>query len=111
LKSKEKGSNLADRISAQGANEFTVKGFGSKQKLNNHWKNGRTHKEEYIADQQRAVDLIQKPCRNGIWGYKTRRGKICRYDEAKNDFVIGRPDRGIYTMFKPIKGKKYFLGL
>lgn len=111
-----KVSGGAEKVFAQGANEFKVKGFASKQNLNNHWQNGRTHKEEYIKDgivtkeqyAARAVELIQMPCGNGILGYKTREGKLCRYDINKNDYVTGKPNKGIYTMFKPEEGLKYY---
>ena len=116
LKKQAKGSNLSNEVSAKGANEFKVKGFGTKQKLNNHWQNGRTHKDEYVKEgittkeqyEARALELIQMPCGNGIDGYKTKNGKICRYDTQKNDYVTGRPDKGIYTMFKPSEGLEYF---
>ena len=116
LKKQAKGSNLSTEVSAKGANEFKVKGFGNKQKLNNHWQNGRTHQAEYIKEgittkeqyEARALELIQMPCGNGIEGYKTKSGKLCRYDMQKNDYVTGRPDKGIYTMFKPSRGLEYF---
>ena len=43
-----------------------------------------------------------------ILGYKNSLGQIIRYDVDKNDFVKGNPKKGIFTMFKPEKGKKYF---
>lgn len=116
LKKSANSSNLSSKVSAQGANEFIVKGFANKQKLNNHWENGRTHKEEYEKDgittkeqyEARAVELIQMACGNGILGYKTSDGRLCRYDSAKNDYVTGRPDKGVYTMFKPLDSQVYF---
>lgn len=116
LKRKNKKRSITHEISARGANVFYVKGFASKQQLNNHWENGRTHKEEYAKEgittkeqyEQRALELIQMPCGGGVLGYKTSEGKMCRYDTASNDYVTGNPDRGIYTMFKPIEGRKYF---
>ncbi len=113
LKETAENGNIA---SAKGANEFSVKKFVNKQKLNNHWENGRTHKNEYIPDgittkeqyEKRAVELIQMPCGGNIYGYKTKDGKLCRYDAEKNDYVAGRPDKGIYTMFKPELKEEYF---
>ena len=67
-------------MSAKGRNEFTVKGFKNKQALNNHWTNGRTHRDEYIQDgittveqyQARALELVQSPADGKkILGYKT----------------------------------------
>lgn len=117
LKETEKSGNLSERkVSAQGRNEFKVKGFVNKQKLNNHWQNGRTHQKEYERDgiftkeqyEARALELVQSACGRNIVGYKTRLNQICRYDKEKNDFVKGHPDKGIYTMFKPEKGLEYY---
>lgn len=55
----------SNAVSAKGANIFKVKGFPNKQKLNNHWQNGRTHAAEYAPDgittkeqyEKRAVQL------------------------------------------------------
>lgn len=109
LTSNEKTANI--KVSAKGANKFEI-GF-SKQKLNNHWQNGRTHKEEYpgFTKEQyaaRALELIQKPCGNGIEGYKNKRGEVCRYDAKENDYVKGNPQKGINTMFKPKDGVEYY---
>lgn len=116
LQSERNGHTIQSQISATGRNEFLVKGFVNKQKLNNHWQNGRTHREEYIREgittaqqyEQRALELIQMPCGNGILGYLGKDGKLCRYDSIRNDYVVGRPDRGIYTMFKPTRGIAYY---
>ena len=100
-------------MSAKGRNKFTVKGFKNKQALNNHWTNGRTHRDEYIQDgittveqyQARALQLVQSSADSKkIFGYKNSLGQI-----IKNDFVKGNPKKGIFTMFKPEKGKKYFM--
>lgn len=109
LTSNEKTANI--KVSAKGTNKFEI-GF-SKQKLNNHWQNGRTHKEEYpgFTKEQyaaRALELIQKPCGNGIEGYKNKRGEVCRYDAKENDYVKGNPQKGINTMFKPKDGVEYY---
>lgn len=103
-------------VSAKGANAFKVKGFPNKQKLNNHWQNGRTHAAEYAPDgittkeqyEKRAVQLLESPCGNGIKGYKTKDGLICRYDSKKNDFAKGSPEKGVRTMFKPDDGEEYY---
>ena len=51
--------------SHSGANKFMVRGFKNKQKLMNHWKNGRTHRDEYndfIMEQyvQHALELLEQ---------------------------------------------------
>ena len=113
----QKTSSNIPKVSAKGRNEFTVKGFKNKQALNNHWTNGRTHRDEYIQDgittaeqyQARALQLVQSSADGKkIFGYKNSLGQIIRYDVDKNDFVKGNPKKGIFTMFKPEKGKKYF---
>lgn len=43
LKKQRNGSNLSKEVSAKGSNSLEVKGFKSKQHLNNHWQNGKTH--------------------------------------------------------------------
>lgn len=77
----------ASAVSATGANSLTVKGFPNKQKLNNHWLNGRTHKEEYIKEgivttakeyEARAVQLAESAADGkNILGYKSKEGYIC----------------------------------
>ncbi len=106
----------SNAVSAKGANAFKVKGFPNKQKLNNHWQNGRTHAAEYAPDgittkeqyEKRAVQLLESPCGNGIKGYKTKDGLVCRYDAKKNDFAKGSPENGVRTMFKPDDGEEYY---
>ena len=113
LKESENGGNIA---SAKGVNNLEVKGFKNKQHLNNHWQNGRTHQEEYAKDgittkeqyAKRAVELAEMPVGNGIFGYKTKEGYICRYDSSKNDYVKADIKKGIRTMFKPNKGEEYY---
>lgn len=106
----------SNAVSAKGTNTFKVKGFPNKQKLNNHWQNGRTHAAEYAPDgittkeqyEKRAVQLLESPCGNGIKGYKTKDGLVCRYDAKKNDFAKGSPEKGVRTMFKPDDGEDYY---
>ena len=101
-------------VSATGANKFS-KGF-SKQNLDAHWdgsQKAHSHKAEYpgMTRQQyaeRALDLVQQPVKGNILGYKNKNGQICRYDKTTNDFVKGRPNEGIATMFKPKDGEEYF---
>ena len=102
------GEDGGTGASAKGANKF-VRGFKNKQALNNHWQNGRTHKEEYEKDgivtkeqyEARALELAQSPCSENILGYINAQNEIVRYDVLKNDFVKGNPNRNIKTLFKP----------
>ena len=110
------GSEGTGKSSATGKNHLSVQGFKNKQHLNNHWKNGRSHNSEYVADgittaeqyEKRAVELAEMPVGGNIKGYKTKEGYICRYDAEKNDYVKADPERGIRTMFKPESGAEYF---
>lgn len=110
------GKTGASGPSPTGTNEFEVKGFGSKQKLNNHWQNGRTHRAEYDKDGittkeqdvQRALELVQSATSENILGHVDKDGSVIRYDKKKNDFVKGQPDKGITTMYKPVDGLRYY---
>ena len=98
-------------VSATGSNHFE-KGF-SKSNLRAHWGGSHGHKDQYpdMTKQEyaeRALDLIQKPTGDAILGYKNASGQIVRYDKSTNDFVKGKPDMGIATMFKPKDGEAYF---
>lgn len=84
------GEDGGTDASAKGANKF-VRGFKNKQALNNHWQNGRTHKEEYKKDgivtkeqyEARALELAESPCDENILGYKNAQNEIVRYDVKK----------------------------
>ena len=97
-------------IKPSDAHEFKVKGFPSKQKLNNHWsKHGTEYpkmtKDEYL---QAAVTLLGKPVNDDVLGHVTADGLVVRYDTKTNDFAKGSPDRGVRTMYKPEDGKAYY---
>ena len=99
--------------SPSGANRLQVRGFSSRQKLMNHWKNGRTHQDEYpdfTMEQyvQRAVSLAEMPTGGDILGHIDKDGIIVRYDRKENDFVKANVQKGILTMFKPTAGEKYY---
>ncbi|EFM23139.1 phage-associated protein, HI1409 family [Selenomonas sp. oral taxon 149 str. 67H29BP] len=99
--------------SPSGANRLQVRGFASRQKLMNHWKNGRTHQDEYpgfTMEQyvERAVSLAEMPTGGDILGHIDKDGIIVRYDRKENDFVKASVRKGILTMFKPTAGEKYY---
>lgn len=109
-KSTNSNENAKIEVSSTGSNIFKVKNFRSKQALNNHVsKHGKEYpgftKEQYI---KRALELIEQPVSGKILGHKTKDNVLIRYDKKTNDFVKGRPDKGIYTMFKPIEGQVYY---
>ena len=116
-KSAKSGIIKPEDVSATGENELSVKGFPSKQKLNNHWQNGRTHADEYKDDgittkeqyEKRGVELAESAADGKrIFGYKTVEGFICRYDIKKNDYVKADINKGLRTLFKPKDGIDYF---
>ena len=101
------------RPSPSGANRLQVRGFASRQHLMNHWKNGRTHQEEYpglTVEQyaERAVRLAEMPTGGDILGHVDKDGIVVRYDRKENDFVKANIKKGIRTMFKPETGEKYY---
>lgn len=107
-------SSVKIEPSPTGANKLLVRGFPNKQKLNNHWQNGRTHEKEYPnftkeQYQQRALELIEMPVGGNILGHVDKEGVIIRYDKETNDFVKGVIEKGIRTMFKPTDGIKYYM--
>lgn len=98
---------------ARGTNRLSARGFANKQKLMNHWKNGRTHREEYpnfTIEQYvaRAVQLAEMPVGGDILGHGDKDGIIIRYDRKTNDFVKASVTKGIRTMFKPVDGESYY---
>ena len=113
-----KGSTNAEKSdsvtpSPSGANQLQVRGFANRQKLMNHWKNGRTHQDEYpklTMDQyvERAVSLAEMPTGGDILGHIDKDGIIVRYDRKENDFVKASTSKGIRTMFKPDEGEQYY---
>lgn len=79
----------------------------------NHWKNGRTHQDEYpnlTMEQyvERAVSLAEMPTGGDILGHIDKDGIIVRYDRKENDFVKASTSKGIRTMFKPDEGEQYY---
>ncbi|CQR71667.1 hypothetical protein SOV_04630 [Sporomusa ovata DSM 2662] len=97
------------KVSENGANKFS-RGF-SKNNLKVHMDK---HNHEYpgMSAQQyekRALDLVQKPVGGDIHGHANTKEQVVRYDAKENDFVKGKPDIGIATMFKPKDGMDYYI--
>ena len=103
----------ADKIETfpSGANRFIVRGFKNKQALNNHWKDHGNQYPSYSREQYmaRALSLIESPVSDTVLGHIDKNGIIIRYDTKANDFVKGRPQKGIFTMYKPDAGIAYYL--
>lgn len=54
--------------------------------------------------------LESKYDENNVWGFMYPDGRICRYDVQKDYFAVGHPQRGVYSMFKPVGLKAYYYG-
>ena len=57
----------------------------------------------------RALSLIEAPVSDTVLVHIDKNGIIIRYDTKANDFVKGRPQKGIFTMYKPDAGIAYYL--
>ena len=93
-------------VSPTGANKFLVRGFKNRQSLNNHWKDHGDQYPDFTIEQyeQRALELVESAVDENILGHVDKNGAVIRYDKSTNDFVKGRPLKGIFTMFKPDDG-------
>ena len=103
-------TNESVKINSMGVNVFKVRGFANKKTLKKH---ADKHLKEYpglTAEQyeKRALELLEKPVGNGVLGYMDKAGKIVRYDTVANDLASGYPDKGVSTMYKPIKGQELY---
>ena len=111
-----RGASSHLQTSPHGTNTFKVRGFRSKQALNNHWQNGRTHSSEYERDgirsksdyEARALALCESAVGGNILGHADKNGFVIRYDRKTNDFAKGHPLKGVSTMFKPTQGETYY---
>lgn len=83
-----RGDSSHLQTSPHGTNTFKVRGFRSKQALNNHWQNGRTHSSEYERDgirsksyyEARALALCESAVGGNILGHADKNGFVIRYD-------------------------------
>ena len=106
----KKASNDKVNVNPSGPNKFSKFGFMTKNLEEKHVAKhlaefGNITKDEYI---KRGMDLIQSGTGNDILGHSDKNNILTRYDVKKNEFAKGRPDRGIYTYFKPVKGLEYY---
>lgn len=101
-------------VSPTGANKFIVRGFANRQKLMNHWQNGRAHRDEYpefaTAEEYEAfaVELLEMPVGGDILGHKDGHGNVIRYNRSTNDFAKGNPQKGVRTLMRPELGEAYY---
>ncbi|MBQ8967227.1 hypothetical protein [Ruminococcus sp.] len=103
-------------VDPTGCNDFKVKGFANKQKLNNHWQNGRTHKEEFVKDgiitkeqyEREGIKLVESAVGGDIIGHTDAHNNVIRYDTKRNYFAKGDPNKGLRTFMKPKEGRQYY---
>ncbi len=101
-------------VSPSGANIFLVRGFANRQKLMNHWQNGRTHQNEFpeiksVEEyEQKAIELLEMPVGGDILGHVDGNGNVIRYNKEKNEFAKGKPDKGARTYMRPTNGIQYY---
>lgn len=106
----KKASNDKVNVNPSGPNKFSKFGFMTKNLEEKHVAKhlaefGNITKDEYI---KRGMELIQSGTGNDILGHSDKNNILTRYDVKKNEFAKGRPDRGIYTYFRPVKGLEYY---
>lgn len=78
-------------------------GFINKVELEDHFGRhgkalGCSSKEEY---QERGIDLLTKPCTNGIAGYARADGKVVRFNTKTGEYVSGYPGQNLCTYMIP----------
>lgn len=101
-------------MSVVGVNKFLVRGFANRQKLMNHWQNGRTHRDEYPEFETPeeyeayAVELLEMSVGGNILGHKDGQGNVIRYNKSTNDFAKGNPQKGVRTLMRPELGEAYY---
>jgi hypothetical protein len=102
------------QISPGGENHFLVRGFANRQKLMNHCKNGRAHRDEYpeLASaedyERKALSLLETAVGGDILGHVDGNGNVIRYNRRTNDFAKGNPLKGIRSMYRPENGEAYY---
>lgn len=67
---------------------------------------GGISKEEYL---NMARDLLAAPIDDDVEGFLSEENTLFKYRNSTNDFAIGRPDGRISTIFKPTRGREYWL--
>ena len=63
-------------------------------------------REQYLA---KARDLLGAKLDANIEGFVSKEGWIFKYNNATNEFAIGRPNDIISTVYRPIDGRAYWL--
>lgn len=100
--SNKQNKRAASKPSPHSKNERTT-GFINKVELEDHFGRhgkalGCSSKEEY---QERGIDLLTKPCTNGIAGYARADGKVVRFNTKTGEYVSGYPGQNLCTYMIP----------
>jgi SPP1 gp7 family putative phage head morphogenesis protein len=78
-----------------------------KEHIEKHLKEyGNITEEEYLDI---ARKLLVEPLNDDVEGFISKAGFVFKYRKSTNDFVIGRPDGHISTLFKPVDEYEYYL--
>lgn len=78
-------------------------GFINSAELDDHFARhnkslGCSSKKEY---QEKGIDLLTKPCTNGIAGYARADGKVVRFNTKTGEYVSGYPGQNLCTYMIP----------
>lgn len=63
-------------------------------------------RDQYL---QKARNLLSAKLNYNVEGFVSKEGWIFKYNNATNEFAIGRPDGVISTVFRPVDGRTYWL--
>lgn len=69
------------------------------------WEPPLTEEEYY----ERAEDLADAPVGGSVLGFTSEEGYTFRYNDETGEFLTMKPDGTIETLFKPERGKEYYL--
>lgn len=98
----KQGNRASHKPSPYNKNERTT-GFINKVELEDHFKRhgkslGCSSETEY---QEKGIDLLTKPCANGIVGYARADGKVIRFNTKTGEYASGYPGQNLCTYMIP----------
>lgn len=62
--------------------------------------------DEYV---NQARNLLNSPVSGAVEGFTSTKGFVFRYNNVNNDFATGKPNGTIETLFKPERGREYWV--
>jgi len=91
--------------------EWLKSSFSTQKKFDKHIKDHLGEYNNITPDQylNLARSLLSERLSKDVEGFVDKDGFVFKYKNSSNDFVIGRPDGKISTLFKPEEGKEYWL--